>query len=80
MQVLQGGVDGGFRDTPLVLGGKEPNTMTGAWQVKCGRLTLAKDPGVDAVGGTIVVGSMFIGLNLLSDVLYRTLDPRTRER
>ena len=56
VQVLQGGVDGGFRDTPLVLGGKEPNTMTGAWQVKCGRLTLAKDPGVDAVGGTIVVG------------------------
>jgi len=32
------------------------------------------------LGGTIVVGSIFIGLNLLSDVLYRTLDPRTRER
>jgi peptide/nickel transport system permease protein len=32
------------------------------------------------LGGTIVVGSIFIGLNLLSDLLYRTLDPRTRGR
>ena len=31
------------------------------------------------LGGTIVVGSIFIGLNLLSDVLYRLLDPRTRQ-
>ena len=30
------------------------------------------------LGGTIVVGSVFIALNLLSDVLYRVLDPRTR--
>ncbi|WP_425352977.1 ABC transporter permease [Alsobacter soli] len=30
------------------------------------------------LGGTIVVGSIFIGLNLLSDLLYRVLDPRTR--
>ena len=28
--------------------------------------------------GTIVIGSTFIALNLLSDLLYRTLDPRTR--
>ncbi len=32
------------------------------------------------LGGTIVVGSIFIGLNLLSDILYRVLDPRTRAR
>ena len=32
------------------------------------------------LGGTIVVGSVFIGLNLLSDVLYKILDPRTRVR
>jgi peptide/nickel transport system permease protein len=32
------------------------------------------------LGGTIVVGSVFIGLNLLSDLLYRVLDPRTRAR
>ncbi len=30
------------------------------------------------LGGTIVVGAVFIGLNLLSDVLYRLLDPRAR--
>jgi peptide/nickel transport system permease protein len=28
------------------------------------------------LGGTVVVGSAFIGLNLLSDLLYRLLDPR----
>ena len=32
------------------------------------------------LGGTLVVGSIFIGLNLLSDLLYRLLDPRTRTR
>jgi len=31
------------------------------------------------LGGTLVVGSVFIGLNLLSDLLYRLLDPRTRD-
>jgi peptide/nickel transport system permease protein len=30
------------------------------------------------LGGTIVIGSVFIGINLLSDLLYRLLDPRTR--
>ncbi len=30
------------------------------------------------LGGTLVVGVIFIGLNMLSDVLYRRLDPRTR--
>jgi peptide/nickel transport system permease protein len=32
------------------------------------------------LGGTIVVGTVFIALNMLSDVLYRLLDPRTRAR
>ena len=30
------------------------------------------------LGGTIVVGCVFIGINLLSDLLYRLLDPRAR--
>jgi peptide/nickel transport system permease protein len=30
------------------------------------------------LGGTIVVGTVFIGLNLFSDLLYRLLDPRAR--
>jgi peptide/nickel transport system permease protein len=29
------------------------------------------------LGGTIVIGTVFIALNLLSDLLYRFLDPRT---
>ncbi|MBB4006837.1 ABC transporter permease [Allorhizobium taibaishanense] len=32
------------------------------------------------LGGTIIIGSVFIAINLLSDLLYRTLDPRTRSR
>jgi peptide/nickel transport system permease protein len=32
------------------------------------------------LGGTIAIGSVFIAINLLSDLLYRTLDPRTRNR
>ncbi len=31
------------------------------------------------LGGTLVVGTVFIALNLLSDGLYRVLDPRTRD-
>jgi len=30
------------------------------------------------LGGTIIIGAVFVGLNLLSDMLYRLLDPRTR--
>lgn len=30
------------------------------------------------LGGTVVVGTMFIAINLLSDVLYRAADPRLR--
>lgn len=32
------------------------------------------------LGGTIIIGSVFIALNLLSDLLYRLLDPRTRAK
>ena len=30
------------------------------------------------LGGTIVVGACFIGINMLSDVLYKVVDPRAR--
>lgn len=30
------------------------------------------------LGGTVVVGMVFIGLNLLSDILYRFVDPRAK--
>jgi peptide/nickel transport system permease protein len=32
------------------------------------------------LGGTIAIGVVFVSINLFSDVLYRTLDPRTRSR
>lgn len=32
------------------------------------------------LGGTIIIGSVFIAINILSDLLYKTLDPRTRNR
>jgi peptide/nickel transport system permease protein len=32
------------------------------------------------LGCTLVIGTIFIGLNLLSDLLYRLLDPRVRRR
>jgi peptide/nickel transport system permease protein len=31
------------------------------------------------LGGTIVVGVVFVSLNMLSDILYRLVDPRARE-
>ncbi|MCB2134691.1 MAG: ABC transporter permease [Rhodobacteraceae bacterium] len=32
------------------------------------------------LGGTLVVGAIFVGLNLFSDLLYNLLDPRVRRR
>ena len=32
------------------------------------------------LGGTVLVGSIFIGINLLSDLLYRVFDPRLKNR
>lgn len=32
------------------------------------------------LGGTVVIGAVFVGINLASDFLYRTLDPRTRAK
>ena len=30
------------------------------------------------LGGTVVVGLIFVGLNMLSDILYKLVDPRAR--
>jgi peptide/nickel transport system permease protein len=30
------------------------------------------------LGGTLLVGIVFVFLNMLSDVLYRVLDPRSK--
>jgi hexosaminidase len=45
----------GSRNAALTLGGASPNSMQGTWTVQSGRVALAKPPGVDALGGTVVV-------------------------
>ena len=40
----------------LALNGKEPNTFQGEWSIRGGRLVLAKEAGVAALGGVIRVG------------------------
>jgi len=30
------------------------------------------------LGGTVIVGAVFIGINLLSDILYKLVDPRAK--
>jgi hexosaminidase len=46
----------GGQNAELVLDGKVDNTMKGTWSIKAGRVVLAKEPGVDALAGTIIVG------------------------
>jgi serine/threonine protein kinase len=45
-----------FRDAPMVLGGDKPNTTTGKFFVKKGRVQLEKPPRVDAISGDVIVG------------------------
>src|SRR5207244_5589434 len=49
-------IHAGGPNAPLVFDGKAVNTMQGTWSIKAGRVVLAKEPGVDAMGGTIIVG------------------------
>jgi hexosaminidase len=51
-----GARDSKFNDAALVLSGKAPNTIKGTWLVKAGRLVLAKERGIQALDGSIVVG------------------------
>ena len=46
----------GFKDAPLRLGGEKPNTTTGKFFVKKGRVQLEKPRGVDAISGDVIVG------------------------
>jgi hexosaminidase len=48
-------VEAGGPNAPLTLDGPAPNTLRGTWLVRAGRLVLAKPPGIDALGGTIIV-------------------------
>jgi serine/threonine protein kinase len=46
----------GFKDAPMVLGGDKPNTTSGKFYVKKGRVQLEKPRGVTAISGDIIVG------------------------
>jgi hypothetical protein len=46
----------GYRDAPMVLNGTKPNTLTGKFYVKKGRVQLEKPEGVDAISGDVIVG------------------------
>jgi len=67
----------GGRNAPLTFDGKAPNTMRGTWLVETGRLVLAKPPGVDALGGTIIVSGrgnhndlLWNGSNQINDAAH----------
>ena len=46
----------GFRDAPMLLTGTKPNTTTGKFLVRKGRVQLEKPEGVDAISGDVIVG------------------------
>lgn len=46
----------GFKDAPLRLIGSKPNTATGKFYVKKGRVQLEKPEGVDAISGDVIIG------------------------
>jgi hypothetical protein len=45
-----------YKDAPLCLAGPKPNTTTGKFFVRKGRVQLEKPDGVDAISGDVVVG------------------------
>ena len=45
-----------FKDAPLPIAGVRPNTCTGKFLVRKGRVQLEKPKGVDAISGDVVVG------------------------
>ena len=64
-------IQAGGPHAPLVLDGKTPNTMQGTWSIKTGSVVLAKQAGIDAMSGAIIVGGnsdlMWQGSNQLGD-------------
>ncbi len=70
-------IEAGGQNAFLTLDGKEPNTLQGTWLVKAGRLVLAKPPGIDALGSTIIVsgggehnGLFWNGSNQVNDAAH----------
>jgi hypothetical protein len=53
---LSGPTHTGSRDAPLRLAGDRPNTTTGRFLARKGRVQLEKPDGVDAISGDVIVG------------------------
>jgi Glycosyl hydrolase family 20, catalytic domain/Glycosyl hydrolase family 20, domain 2 len=49
-------IHAGGGNAPMVFDGKAANTMSGTWKIAAGHVVLAKEPGIDAMAGTILVG------------------------
>jgi hypothetical protein len=64
----------GFKDAPLRLGGEKPNTTTGKFFVKKGRVQLEKPKGVAAISGDVIVGGQ--GFN---DCLFWLQDDQLKD-
>jgi hypothetical protein len=56
VEFLMGPSHTGFKDAPLVVAGQQPNTTSGKFFVKKGRVQLEKPRGVDAISGDVIVG------------------------
>jgi hypothetical protein len=70
----------GFKDAPLRLAGDKPNTTTGKFIARKGRVQLEKPDGVDAISGDVIVGGQgfndclhWINSNQIKDTATITL-------
>ncbi|HJT78906.1 MAG TPA: family 20 glycosylhydrolase [Gemmataceae bacterium] len=78
--LLMGPSRTGFKDAPLRLAGPRPNTTTGTFYARKGRVQLEKPDGVDAISGDVVVGGQgfndclfWLHSNQIKDTAHITL-------
>ena len=76
-----------YKDAPLRLAGPKPNTTTGKFLVRKGRVQLEKPDGVDAISGDVIVGGQgfndclfWINSNQIKDSVNITLLERGQQR
>jgi hexosaminidase len=78
--LLMGPSHTGYKDAPLRLAGTRPNTTTGKFFVRKGRVQLEKPDGVDAISGDVIVGGQgfndclfWVNSNQIKDSVHITL-------
>lgn len=76
-----------YRDAPLRLAGVQPNTTTGRYFVRKGRVQLEKPAGVDAISGDVTVGGQgfndclfWANSDQIKDSVHITLIGRGQQR